>query len=141
MFQEIVDRLTPLICKLDTNYRKALDPGLKVAISLHYMATGDSSKSLQYGFRVAYNTICVQIAEVSSAMVDAYHKEVIVTPTTPDHWMVIANTNSHRWQYHHCLGAIDGKHVAIRKPMNAGSYYFYYKNVHSLDLVALLDGN
>ncbi len=45
MFQEMVDRLTPLICKLDTNYRKALDPGLKVAIALHYMATGDSSKS------------------------------------------------------------------------------------------------
>ncbi len=40
----------------------------------------------------------------------------------PYDWMVIAN--SRRWQYHHCLGAIDGKHVAIRKPMNAGSYYF-----------------
>ncbi len=40
MFQEMVDRLTPLICKLDTNYRKAMDPGLKVAIALRYMATG-----------------------------------------------------------------------------------------------------
>ncbi len=26
MFQEMVDRLTPLICKLDTNYHKALGP-------------------------------------------------------------------------------------------------------------------
>ncbi len=59
MLQEMVDRLTPLICKLDTNYRKVLEPGLKVAITIHYMATGDSSKSLQYGFRVAYNSICV----------------------------------------------------------------------------------
>ncbi len=56
-----VDRLTPLICKLDTNYHKALDPGLKVAIALCYMATGDSSKSLQYGFHVAYNSICLLI--------------------------------------------------------------------------------
>ncbi len=39
MFQEMVDRLTPLICKLDNNYCKALDPGLKVAITLCYMAT------------------------------------------------------------------------------------------------------
>ncbi len=31
MFQEMLDRLTPLICKLDTNYRKALDTGLKVS--------------------------------------------------------------------------------------------------------------
>ncbi len=58
MFQEMVDRLTPLICKLNTNYRKALDPGLKVAITLHYMSTGDSSKSLQYGFRVAQLNLC-----------------------------------------------------------------------------------
>ncbi len=58
MFQEMVDRLSLLICKLDTNYRKALDPVLKVDIALWYMATGDSSKSLQYGFHVAYNSIC-----------------------------------------------------------------------------------
>ncbi len=96
--------MTPLICMLDTIYHKALDPGLKVPIALCYMATGDSSKSLQYVFHVAYNTICLLIAEVTST---------IVTPTTPDDWMVIANNNSRKWQYHHCLGAIDGKHVAI----------------------------
>ncbi len=71
MFHEMVDRLTPLICKLDTNYCKALEPGLKLDITLHYMATGDISKSLQYGFKVVYNSICVLIAEVSSAIVDA----------------------------------------------------------------------
>ncbi len=130
MFQEMVDRLKPLICKLDTNYRKALDPGLKVVIAIRYMATGDSSKGLQYGFCVAYNTICLLIAEVTSAIVDAYHEEVIVTPITPNDWMVIANNNSRKWQYHHCLGAMDGKHVAIRKPMNSGSYYYNYKNFH-----------
>ncbi len=74
-------------------------------------------------------------------MVDPYHEEVIVTPTTPDDSMVIANTNSCRWQYHHCLGGIDGKHVAIRKPMNADSCYFNYKNFHSIVLMALVDGD
>ncbi len=137
----MVERLTPIISKQDTNYRKSLDPGLKVAITLHYMATGDSSKSLQYGFRVAYNTICLLIADISGAIVEAYHEEVIITPTTPEDWMVIANNNSQRWQYHHCLGAIDGKHVAIRKPMNGGSYYFNYKNFHLMVLMALVDGD
>ncbi len=140
MFQEMVDRLTPLICKLDTNYRKVLDPGLKVAIALCYMATRDSFKSLQYDFRVAYNTICLLIAEVNSTIVDTYHEEVIVTPTTPDDWMVIVNTNRRKWQYHHCLGEC-GKHVAIKKPMNAGSYYYNYKNFHSIVLIALVDGD
>ncbi len=84
MFQKMVERLTPIISWQDTNYHKALDPGLKVAITLCYMATGDSSKSLQYGFRLAYNTICLLIAEVCAAIVEAYHEEVILTPTTPE---------------------------------------------------------
>ncbi len=88
---------------------------------------------------MAYNTICLLIVEVTSAIVDAYHEEVIVTPTTPDDWMVIANNNSRKWQYHHCLGAMDGKHVAIRKLMNAGLYYYNYKNFHSIVLMALVD--
>ncbi len=50
MFQELVDRLAPQITKTYTNCRKALNPGLKLAISLRYQATGDSSKILQYGF-------------------------------------------------------------------------------------------
>ncbi len=66
------------------------------------------------------------------------HEEVIISPTTPDDWMVIANNNSRRWQYHHCLRAIDGKHVAIRKLMNAGLYYFNYKNFHSIVLMDLV---
>ncbi len=55
--------------------------------------------------------------------------------------MVVANQMSRRWQYNHCLGAIDGKHVAILKPMKAGSYYFNYKNFHSIVLMALVDGD
>ncbi len=84
MFQEMVERLTPIISKQDINYRKALGPGLKVAITLCYMATGDSSKSLQYGFRVTYNTICLLIVEVCATIVEAYHEEVILTPTNPE---------------------------------------------------------
>ncbi len=141
IFQELVYRLTSLITKTDTNCRKALDPVLKLAITLRYLATGDSSKCLQYGFQVAYNTICLLIPHVCQVIVDDYHEEVIKTLTTPQDWMVVANQMSRRWQYHHCLGAIDGKHVAIRKPMKAESYYFNYKNFHLLLLMALVDGD
>ncbi len=67
MIQEMIKRLTPIISKQDTNYCKSLEPGLKVAITLRYMATGDSSKSLQYAIRVEYNTICLLIPEVCAA--------------------------------------------------------------------------
>ncbi len=53
---------------------------------------------------------------VCQAIVDDYHEEVIKIPTAQQDWMVVLNQMSRRWQYHHCLGVIDGKHVAIWKP-------------------------
>ncbi len=51
------------------------------------------------------------------------------------------NQLSRRWQYYNCVGAIDGKDVAIWKPRKAGSYYFNDKNFHSIVLMALVDGD
>ena len=41
--------------------------------------------------------------------------------------------------YHKCLGAVDGKHVAMKKLPKAGSSYYTYKGFHSIVLMAVVD--
>ncbi|XP_047490323.1 protein ALP1-like [Penaeus chinensis] len=57
MFDEVVQRLTPRLTKQDTNYRASLEPGLKVAITLRHLASGNTYRNMQYAWRVPHNTI------------------------------------------------------------------------------------
>ena len=139
LFNELVERVGPLITKKDTFYRRALDPGLKIACTLRYMSTGNEYSSLQYAFRVARNTISKFVPEVAEAIVTVYLDEVMKLPDSQQEWREIATGFSKKWNFHNTLGAIDGKHVAIRCPPNAGSTYYNYKQFHSIILMALVD--
>jgi hypothetical protein len=62
-------------------------------------------------------------------------------PTTPAHWLAIAKQFHDKWNFPHCLGAIDGKHVVIQAPMNSGSEFFNYKSNFSIVLFAVVDAD
>ena len=56
-----------------------------------------------------------------------------------DDWIRIGNEYTTEWNFPNCLGAVDGKHIAIECHKNAGSSYFNYKYFHSMVLMACCD--
>ncbi|GFN99628.1 protein alp1-like [Plakobranchus ocellatus] len=56
-------------------------------------------------------------------------------------WCKIASEFYTIYQFPLCLGAIDGKHIRIRKPNKSGSKYFNYKGYFSIVLLAVTDAN
>lgn len=141
MFNKIVECVTPRIEKKTTNFRKPIDPGTRVAITLRYLATGDSYKSLQYSFRVANNTICNIVPDTCHAIVGAFADEFLRVPDTEEGWRAVAKDFSDRWNFPHVIGAIDGKHIRITNPDLGGSHFFNYKKYYSMVLLGLVDAN
>lgn len=67
-FEELLELVKPLIEKQDTKFRKAIPAGERLAVTLHYLATGQSFRSLQYVFRIPQNTISRIIPPVLDAI-------------------------------------------------------------------------
>lgn len=60
---------------------------------------------------------------------------------TKDEWRRIAEGFEKFTNFPNCIGAIDGKHIRIMKPIESGSLYYNYKHFYSTVLVALCDAN
>lgn len=138
MYDEIVARLTPALTKQTTNYREPLEPGLKVAVTLRHLASGAKYKDMQYAWRLPPNTISKVVREVCQAIVDAYRDELLTAPQTEEEWRNISDKWLEKWNFPHVIGAIDGKHIAMRAPANSGSDYYNYKDYFSVILLAVV---
>lgn len=67
-FNFLLNLVTPLIMKKDTHMRKSIPAGERLALTLRFLATGDSFMSLQYLFRIPQTTISRIIPEVCDAI-------------------------------------------------------------------------
>ncbi|XP_064080597.1 uncharacterized protein LOC135197460 [Macrobrachium nipponense] len=138
LFEEMVERLTPILKKKDTKMWLAQEVELswrslsatwQVGTAIQASKTASVSKS----------SICRFVPLVCQAIIDTYKPEVMKCPKTPEEWNDVAKRFASKWNYFNCVGALDGKHVAIKKPKGGGSLYFSYKKFHSIVLMALSD--
>ena len=68
-------------------------------------------------------------------------KGFIKAPDSEEEWLVIATEFNDKWNFPHCLGPIDGKHVLIQAPARSGSNFFNYKTCFSIVLPVVCNAN
>ena len=121
--------------------RHPLEVGVKLAVTLRHLSTGESYTSLQYHWRVGRSTICKFVPKVCKAILKEFLQEYLVCPTDNEDWKKIEETFRNRWNVPHAVGALGGKHIAIKKPKKSGSEYFNYQGYFSLVLLVLVDAD
>lgn len=62
-------------------------------------------------------------------------------PKTDNEWLKVARQYERMWQFNHCVGSMDGKHIAIVKPTGSGSLFYNYKGTFSVVLFAVVNAN
>jgi len=77
-----------------------------------YMASGASMTSMSYQYLVGVTTVSNIIQETCAVIWDSFYPLVLPGLEEKD-WINIAN-GFEKWNFSHCIGAIDGKHVVIQ---------------------------
>ncbi|XP_029346317.1 uncharacterized protein LOC107883168 [Acyrthosiphon pisum] len=77
-FEFILTKIGPKISKQDTNMRKAIPIQERLAVTLRFLATGDSFVSLEYLFKISHQSISRIVPEVCLAIIDALKDEIKV---------------------------------------------------------------
>ena len=136
-FNYLADLLRPLITK-EVPCRIPISVEERFAVTLRYLATGNSQRDLVFSFKLGRSTINQIITEVCTSLWDVL-SEYVSPHSSSEDWKRISNDFCQIWNMLHCIGAIYGKHACIRKPSHTGTLWHNYKGFFSMVLLVICD--
>ena len=137
LYHELLDLLKPGITKQTTNWREPIKPEARLALTMRFLALGDGFYSLAQQFRVGESTSREMVKETCRAIIRILGKTYMPMPKNAAEWKAIADEYERRWNFPHCVGTLDGKHIRISQPKNSGSFFRNYKDFFSVVLLAI----
>ncbi|XP_064116545.1 uncharacterized protein LOC135222387 [Macrobrachium nipponense] len=143
-FMNLLTMVSPIIEKKTTQLRDAIPASQRLLCTLRFLATGDSFEDLKFACCISPQSLGNIVIE-TSVLIDPHPRpfqgayKLTLIPESEEEWMSVSEEFDRKWDFPHCLGAIDGKHVKITKPYNSGSYYYNYKGTFSVVLMAIVN--
>lgn len=78
-FEYLLNKIGPVIEKKYTNMRKCFPIQERLAVTLRFLATGDSFTSLSYLFKMSRYTISTCVQEVCQALMNELKEQINVS--------------------------------------------------------------
>ncbi|XP_055308008.1 uncharacterized protein LOC129572115 isoform X2 [Sitodiplosis mosellana] len=96
-----------------------IPPRAKLAMVLEYLACGSLQRHIASNYRVSKQAFGKIVDQVCTSICMEMGNEM--PKLNKEQWLQISNTFNCKWDFPNCVGAIDGKHIAIKCPPNAGN--------------------
>ena len=117
----------PFLTKQAIKFRTPISAEERLAITLRYLATGETYKYPMYQFRIYRTTISQIIQEVCSAIRKVLQPVCMKLSSFSQEWKAIVDEGYCCWNFPNCFGAADEKHITILKPKHSGSDFCNYR--------------
>ncbi|XP_055919377.1 putative nuclease HARBI1 isoform X2 [Eupeodes corollae] len=136
-FHYIYDKIETHLKPVKYSRADIIPAKAKLAMVLEFLACGSLQRHIASVYRVSKQAFGLIVDQVCIAICTEMSDEMPKMRKT--NWLEVANKFNARWNFPNCVGAIDGKHIAIKCPKNAGSLFYNYKKFHSIVLMAVAD--
>ncbi|KAM7309951.1 protein ALP1-like [Ixodes scapularis] len=137
-FDHLLSLVGPLLQKKATFFREPISPAERLSFTIRCLAHGSSQQLASMCYRIGRSTASNILRETCWALHHILDPLYRPAPDTAQ-WERIAAEFGRLWNFPNCVGALDGKHVAIQALSGAGSDTFNYKGFHSTVLMASCD--
>ena len=107
-FEHLLQLTGARLTKKDTRFRKAIPPGERLALTIRYLASGDSQVSLSFAFRVGTTTASDIISETCKVITEILKVDYLKAPSSQSDWLGIAQDFEEMWDMPNVIGALDG---------------------------------
>ena len=131
-YEHLLSLIAPSITK-NSLRREAIGASERLTVTLKFIFSGTSQVDLSAMFRISPTAIGRIINETSKAIWDVLFREgYLQCPQSENEWKQIASEFERKWNFPHCIAAIDGKHIVMQAPFRSGSYFINYKKTFSI---------
>ncbi|XP_077558220.1 uncharacterized protein LOC144173804 [Haemaphysalis longicornis] len=108
-FDNLLSLVGHAIQKRNTNWRESIAVTTRLEITLRFLASGDSQRSLSYAFQVGRSTVSKIISETSLPICNILKGDYVKCPRTECAWKSVGRGFLQRWNVPNCIGRRGGR--------------------------------
>ena len=129
-FQVLCAELHPYIFKNDTRFRNVVPVDNQIAATLYYLSDDGRMRKVANAFGIGKSTVSVIIRRVTKAISVHLAPKYIQIISTEKEVQEMVGQFYERHSISQCLVAVDGTHIAIRRPSVTFSSDFVNRKGH-----------